>query len=353
MAIPLIVGGLALLAGGFGVKKGLDAKENFSRAERIVRNSDHDFIEAGETLEARREAVSESLENLGRLRLQVESKSLGKMVELMNQVHGAEIGSIEIEGCNITIDEVDVKDISVSAYQATDFLEHGLAGASSGALVGVGIGQTVGLLGSASTGAAISGLSGAAASNATLAWLGGGSLASGGLGVAGGTAVLGGAIAGPVIAVMGYMAAGKSEKALTEATAHSAELDMATEQLKNGVIALDAIEERAREVEWVINELNDRFKKVAQRVSREFKNIRREQELKILNAGKEVPKNLFTKKINYQNLGDKATGDYTSMMLLGSALFNVLKVNILNNKGGLTRESAKTVLEMKNMLEVV
>lgn len=49
---------------------------------------------------------------------------------------------------------------------------------------------SVGAIGTASTGAAISGLSGIAASNATLAWFGFGSLASGGLGMAGGQITL-------------------------------------------------------------------------------------------------------------------------------------------------------------------
>ena len=58
------------------------------------------------------------------------------------------------------------------------------------------------VLGTASTGTAISALSGVAATNAALAWLGGGSIAAGGAGVAGGHLVLamfgpiGGAIAG-------------------------------------------------------------------------------------------------------------------------------------------------------------
>lgn len=353
MAIPLIIGGLAFLAGGVGVKKGWDAKENFSEADRIVERATQEFKDAAETLESKRDVVREVLANLGKLRLRVESKSLGKMVELVNQVHGAELGLIEIEGCNITIEEVNIKEIEVSSYEATDFLQHGIQGASTGALVGVGIGQTVGWLGAASTGTAIAELSGVAATNATLAWLGGGSLASGGLGVAGGTAVLGGAIAGPVIAVMGYMAAGKSEKALTEAKAHSAELHQAIEQLKSGAVVLDAIEERAKEVEWVIQELDERLKKTAQRVSRTFKNIRREKEQKLLAAGKEVPLNLNTRKISYKALGDKGVEDYTSMMLVGSALFNILKVKLLNSKGGLTGDSAKRILEMKNVLEVI
>jgi hypothetical protein len=68
-----------------------------------------------------------------------------------------------------------------------------------GGTTAVGAWGVVSLVGSASTGTAISSLSGVAASNATLAWFGGGSLAAGGAGMAGGFWVLGGIIAAPMI----------------------------------------------------------------------------------------------------------------------------------------------------------
>lgn len=64
------------------------------------------------------------------------------------------------------------------------------AGAATGGALSVGSWALAVSLGSASTGAAISGLSGVAASNAALAWLGGGALAAGGAGMAGGSIVL-------------------------------------------------------------------------------------------------------------------------------------------------------------------
>lgn len=66
------------------------------------------------------------------------------------------------------------------------------------------------VLGTASTGTAISALSGVAATNAALAWLGGGAIAAGGSGVAGGTLLLGmfgpiGVAVGAVSTVGGFM----------------------------------------------------------------------------------------------------------------------------------------------------
>ncbi len=71
----------------------------------------------------------------------------------------------------------------------------GLVGGSAA----LGAWGLVSLIGSASTGTAISSLSGIAATNATLAWFGGGSLATGGAGMAGGFWVLGGIVAAPIV----------------------------------------------------------------------------------------------------------------------------------------------------------
>jgi hypothetical protein len=87
------------------------------------------------------------------------------------------------------------------------------AGSIAGGSLAVGSWALVTALGSASTGAAISGLSGVAAANATLAWFGGGALAAGGAGMAGGMAILGGIVAVPMV----YFAAKGSHKKAKEA----------------------------------------------------------------------------------------------------------------------------------------
>jgi len=75
--------------------------------------------------------------------------------------------------------------------------------AGFGGLVGgttaLGAWGVVSIIGSASTGTAISTLSGVAATNATLAWFGGGSLAAGGAGMAGGFWMLSGIMSAPII----------------------------------------------------------------------------------------------------------------------------------------------------------
>lgn len=93
------------------------------------------------------------------------------------------------------------------------------AGSIAGGSLAVGSWGLVMAVGSASTGAAISGLYGVAATNATLAWFGGGALAAGGAGMAGGAAVLGGLFALPLVyfaAKGSHKKAGKFEQAKVE-----------------------------------------------------------------------------------------------------------------------------------------
>lgn len=86
------------------------------------------------------------------------------------------------------------------------------AGATTGGALSVGSWALVASLGSASTGAAISGLAGAAATNATLAWFGGGAIAAGGAGMSGGSVVLGLLAIVPVVALASWFAYRQAKK---------------------------------------------------------------------------------------------------------------------------------------------
>lgn len=87
-----------------------------------------------------------------------------------------------------------------------------MQGSTIGGLAAVGSWSLVTMLGSASTGAAISGLYGAAATNATLAWFGGGALAAGGGGVAAGAMTLGAIVAAPLVAFTVYKTHSKASE---------------------------------------------------------------------------------------------------------------------------------------------
>lgn len=125
-------------------------------------------------------------------------------------------------------------------------------GAGAGVATGVAVGGTVAAfggtaltamamsVGTAGTGAAISGLSGVAATNAALAWLGGGTLAAGGAGVAGGEALL--ALTGPIgWGIGGAVALGTGLWARGKNAHAASEMYEQARQVKAGIKSVKAI----------------------------------------------------------------------------------------------------------------
>jgi hypothetical protein len=129
------------------------------------------------------------------------------------------------------------------------------AGTIAGGSLAVGSWALVGALGSASTGAAISGLSGVAATNATLAWFGGGAVAAGGAGVSGGMAMLGGIVAVPLIAIASY----STHKKASEIQEEKAKLDKVIVEQKSHVATLPEVLNMTHEKKNEITGMCDDF----------------------------------------------------------------------------------------------
>lgn len=269
MPLPLIPIALGLASAAtaiFGAKKGYDAKSALDDATRDMRSAAAEFEAEKEVVDSQRAATDQTIQLLGAKRLKVSAGSMKRFVDAAGQVHSVEHkASMRAEQLHFE-DPLEFEQMRVSAYESTDLLKDGLAAVPTGVLAGAGAMGAVGWLGTASTGTAISSLSGVAASNATLAWLGGGSLAAGGWGVAGGTAVLGGVIAGPVIAVMGLGMASRMNKEATRVAEQEAEYRVASEQLRNAVVVLRALDQRCVEIGDAITALARRFTPVVGRL---------------------------------------------------------------------------------------
>lgn len=211
MPIPFILGGLALAAAGTGIKKGFDANSKNNDAKEIVEDAQERFEDAQKRLENERIRLNDELREFATLKLSVFTTEINTLVKLVKKCKDAN-SVLNAENINFTAEEIKELESSVSSsLEISSGLGKGIA---SGALTAMGAYGSVGMLATASTGTAIGGLSGAAATNATLAWLGGGSLAAGGGGMALGTAVLGGMVAGPLIAITGFVMDSKAEKIL-------------------------------------------------------------------------------------------------------------------------------------------
>lgn len=218
--VPVLIGLGAAAAGAYGIKKGSEAKDDFNKADRIQREAQQKLEEADESLEEMRQRTNERLTALGKARLAVIDqcykpfKTVTAGIKNIEFSHISELAEIDVESSLLELDKMSVSLAEIVAGVGT-------AGAS-GALTALAAYGGTQMLAAASTGTAISTLSGAAATNATLAWLGGGSLAAGGFGMAGGMVVLGGVVAGPILAVGGAILAANAEAAINDARSNLA-----------------------------------------------------------------------------------------------------------------------------------
>ncbi|GHV83685.1 hypothetical protein AGMMS50212_10250 [Spirochaetia bacterium] len=232
MPLPLILGILAAGAGALGIGKGVKAGIDSKNAKR-VNNSAESLIQDAKTfIESARERSSKGLAVLGEKKISVLNSSVAIFIEYFSKIKHIELeDSVGMEELRkFANDQQSFTELrSLSGYASS--IAGGItSGAVGGALTAFGAWGGAMALGTASTGAAISGLTGIAATNATLAFLGGGSLAAGGLGMAGGAAVLGGLIAGPALAVAGFIIGAKAKANLDKAYSNLAEAKKVAEE---------------------------------------------------------------------------------------------------------------------------
>ncbi len=293
MPLPAILVGAAVVVGGLGIKKGLDAKEDFETAKRISEKAELKYKRAEREIETARQKTQDALSFLGEMKALVFRTQINHMVKVIKQRKNArsELKNFEEDFSVENLQQME------SMVQQSFEIEKGLGSAAvGGGMAAFGAYGTVGMLATASTGTAISTLSGAAATNATLAWLGGGSLAAGGFGVAGGMVALGGIALGPALAIGGFIMASKGEQAKTDAYRYEAKVDRAVEELRTAETVLKGIRTAAAEQAGVIKSLVIRFEKV-----------------KVANADDDAA--------------------YQRMLHIGTSLVSVLRIPVLQEDG--------------------
>lgn len=237
-------------------KKAKEAKE---LADRMVANIEEE--------NRRREESNRVLSDFGKTKLKLLKTCLSPFLGYL-KIMGNNYKDKEYEfGGKINLDKLDIDTLESIEMNASTAGKIAVAstGVATIALCGVPAATTSAVMafGAASTGTAISSLSGAAATNATLAWLGGGSLAAGGGGMAAGSAVLGAITATTTgvfaLAAAGIVASAYYSKKYTEATAYLEEVKKARAKAKLGWTAMEAINQRAIELESVMKRLGERI----------------------------------------------------------------------------------------------
>ncbi|EQD88725.1 hypothetical protein HPSA50_1045 [Helicobacter pylori SouthAfrica50] len=234
MPLPFILGGIALAAAGYGVKKGIDALDADCEADEFIKKAESLKEEAKRKVDSAQFDRNQALVRLGKKKLHVLSHTVSNFLD---HYHRLNCSRISIENKNTDMRDIqkqvlDARKIT-NQYREVDFLDAtGTLGASvlGGVLTAYGAYAGVGMLASTAGGVAIAELSGVAATNATLAWLGGGALSVGGFGMVGGMAVLGGLVAGPALAILGAISASKMEEKLENAKAYYSQVEAAVKK---------------------------------------------------------------------------------------------------------------------------
>ena len=274
--IPIILGGIAAVTAISGIKKGVDAKNDYDRAERIVNRAKKTFREKKNELEEYEENLKQNVNEYGDLKVSVYLNVLrNKFLPIFQRFGGvASLSKLEDnpEVINNTVENI-YANVDIAEKIRSGAVEGIAKGALGGASVAAGAWGLAGAIGVASTGTALSTLSGAALTSATSAWLGGGALAAGGLGMAGGAAILGGLVAGPLIAITGFTMAHKAEEAYYQARDYEDEIDLKCEQINEMLYNYKAIDSRIEELTGIILELTDRLKSEIQDLGNNYTSI--------------------------------------------------------------------------------
>lgn len=336
MPIPFILAGAAAVAGLAGVAKGGKAISNNSKSKDLISRAEKEYENAKERLENQRFRTSKQLDSLGEIKLKSWSEDIGAFLTLFNSFK-----KVDIEG-NVNLDEklrmniknpVKLKNMQTASIKATEVLKGGVSSLGAGALAGIASYGGAMMFASASTGTAIASLSGAAATNATLAWFGGGSIAAGGLGMAGGSLVLGGIVAGPVLAVAGFIMAAKSEENLENAKKMYSEARLAAEQMDTMTSFMNSVEEIAYDYEDFIQKFSIRFKSVLSQLRQTYEIAYAEQKKTIRNRLKKALGMRI--KVDYRKLTPQQQQVLHMSWLLTQILYSTLTAPILTKDGNL------------------
>jgi len=330
MPLPLLLAGAALIAGGYGVKKGVDAKSDHDSAKRWNGQAEELYDNAKIKLESKRTKVQSQMKELGKTKLGLYQHSIVPFFDTFSKIKAINFDDKSlIDGFELpNISRAEMLAMEESTLEIKQVVSGGVAALGSGGLAGLAAYGGVGTFGAvASSGTTIGTLSGVAATNATLAWLGGGSLASGGFGMAGGMAVLGGVVAGPVLAVGGMMLASKAEAAKHDAYANFDKAELAAEEMKSAGVATDGIGRRFREINKNLVDLNKRF-------------------LPLLNSLQDLAEG----NEDYRTYSEENKKLVFLAASTAKVLKTIMEAPLIDEKGSLTNESCKAVLLGKKTL---
>lgn len=268
MPLPLLFIAVAAATGLVGVGKSVKAAVDTHDANKTNEKANNIIEGARKDIERARKSCGADLNKLGKKKINILDSSVNHFVQSFGKLKNVNLqGSKGLDEMGkLCIDSADFNELKELGNFATSILGGVAGGALGGALTAFGAYSAAGSFAAASTGTAIASLSGAAATNATLAFFGGGSLAAGGLGIAGGTMVLGGLVAGPALAIMGFVVGAKASSAKDEAYSNLAKAKKISAELKVAVNLCNAISSKCSMFINLLNKLDTYFKPLINKI---------------------------------------------------------------------------------------
>ena len=310
MPLPLIIGGIATVAGIAGAGSGIHGGVKLKKANDTMKVAKSIQEELVADFKDANKITMEKLDELGELELTV-LDSFNNFADAIEKIqHRPEFKSVSKK--KIKLPEYtpeEIKKVSAGAGVLLGGLGGTTVGVAGGFAAAGATTSAVMALGTASTGTAISTLSGVAATNATLAALGGGSLAANGGGMALGSVVLGGAtlgvgllIGGVIFNVTGRKVSDKAEDALDETL-------RADTEGRKVIRFLNKLGESAEDYAKVIDDVSDRY----------YEHLNNLNETVIANG-----------KTDWNNFTDDEKKNIENTVLLVNLLYHMCKVNLVN-----------------------
>ncbi|WP_121104575.1 sortase [Helicobacter pylori] len=214
MPLPFILGGLALVAAGYGFKKSIDASDTADEINIVIKKANDLKKKAIKKAESVESDCKNALMRLGEKKFHVQSYSMSSFVKEFNQLKGREF----------VVKVADMQDLSNAQNLFSQLNTNGMTDESITEKMLIGYGSLG--VSSFTTGAIM-----------------GGGLAASGLA---GMAVFGGLIAGPALAILGAVRADDMEEKLENAKAYCSQVETAVKKADVMIDNLRSIKKMAK-----------------------------------------------------------------------------------------------------------
>ncbi|WP_187918983.1 sortase [Helicobacter pylori] len=216
MPLPFILGGSALVAAGYGVKKGIDALDADCEADEFIKKAESLKEESTKKAESAESDCRRAFMRFGDKKLHVLSHTVSNFLDHFHRLNRS----------RIIIEGINMQDIQHQVSDARNLLNqlnaNGIDGDSTlGVIAGFG---SLGI-----------------SSFTTGAILGGGLAASG----LAGMAVIGGIVAGPALAILGVISADEMEKKRDDTKAYYSQVEAAVKKADVMVDQFQAVRKMA------------------------------------------------------------------------------------------------------------